>query len=82
MPPKTITSRQFNQDSSSAKKAANDGPVFITDRGKPSHVLLSIGEYQELTGKTESIVELLRFDGDIEFEPPKLSGISSPPDLS
>jgi hypothetical protein len=25
-----------------AKRAANQGPVFITDRGRPAHVLLSI----------------------------------------
>lgn len=38
----TINSRTFNQDASGAKRAAQDGPVFITDRGKPAHVLLSI----------------------------------------
>jgi prevent-host-death family protein len=45
------TSREFNQDTSGAKKAANDGPVIITDRGRPAHVLLSIEEYQRFTGK-------------------------------
>ncbi|MCF9010316.1 type II toxin-antitoxin system Phd/YefM family antitoxin, partial [Pseudomonas carnis] len=34
----TISSREFNQDTSGAKKAARKGPVFITDRGKPAHV--------------------------------------------
>ena len=28
----TLSSRQFNQDASKAKKAAKQGPVFITDR--------------------------------------------------
>ncbi len=46
----TLSSREFNQDSSGAKKAAKNGPVFITDRGRPAHVLLSIEEYQRLTG--------------------------------
>jgi prevent-host-death family protein len=41
----TLSSREFNQDTSRAKKASLDGPVFITDRGKPAHVLLSIEEY-------------------------------------
>ena len=41
----TLSSRAFNQDASRAKKAAKSGPVFITDRGKPAHVLLSIEEY-------------------------------------
>ena len=46
----TLSSREFNQDTGRAKKAAKDGPVFITDRGVPAHVLLSIEEYQHLAG--------------------------------
>ena len=38
----TITSRAFNQDASGAKRAASQGPVFITDRGRPGHVLLPV----------------------------------------
>ena len=38
----TLSSREFNQDSSRAKRAAQQGPVFITDRGHPAHVLLTI----------------------------------------
>ncbi len=34
-----ISSREFNQDTSKAKKAAEKGPVYITDRGRPAHVL-------------------------------------------
>jgi prevent-host-death family protein len=46
----TMTSREFNQSASEAKKASLNGPVFfITGRGKPSHVLLSIEEYRRLT---------------------------------
>jgi len=33
----TITSRVFNQDAAGAKRAASQGPVFITDRGRPAH---------------------------------------------
>ncbi len=70
-----LTSREFNQDASGAKKAAINGPVFITDRGRPAHVLLSIEEYQRLTGNLQSIVDLLAMPNadDIDFEPPKLS---------
>lgn len=66
----TISSREFNQDTSGAKKAARQGPVFITDRGKPAHVLLSIEDYQKLTGTNADIVELLVMPdaADIEFE--------------
>lgn len=72
----TVSSRQFNQDASGAKKAARTGPVFITDRGRPSHVLLTIEEYQRLMGNQASIVDLLAMPGadEIEFEPPRLRG--------
>lgn len=54
-----ISSRDFNQDVGAAKRAARLGPVFVTDRGRPTHVLMSIDAYRELTGQTEGIVELL-----------------------
>jgi hypothetical protein len=70
----TLTSREFNQDCSRAKKAAKDGPVFITDRGMPAHVLLTIEDYRALTQSRVKMSELLGMeDGDdIEFDPPKL----------
>ncbi len=80
----TISSREFNQDTSSAKKAARLGPVIITDRGKASHVLLSIEEYQELSGTNANIVDLLVMPeaADIEFETERAVVIHRPVDLS
>jgi prevent-host-death family protein len=81
----TLSSREFNQDASGAKKAARNGPVFITDRGRPAHVLLTIEDYQQITGGHASIVELLAMPGgaDTEFAPPRLSGaLYRPADLS
>ena len=80
----TLSSREFNQDTSRAKKAASKGPVFITDRGKPAHVLLSIKEYQRLSGQGRSILEALSMPGlaGIEFDPPKLQISTQPADLS
>ncbi|HEY2860725.1 MAG TPA: type II toxin-antitoxin system Phd/YefM family antitoxin [Terracidiphilus sp.] len=71
----TITSREFNQDTSRAKKAAKEGPVFITDRGQPAHVLLSIEEYKKLAGKRQNLFDLLAMPGveDIDFEIPRMS---------
>lgn len=70
----TISSREFNQDAGRAKKATQRGPVFITDRGRPAHVLLSIEDYRKLAGKQPSIVKLLAMKGGgaIAFEPPRL----------
>ena len=83
MPITTLSSREFNQDASGAKKAANHGPVFITDRGKPRHVLLSIEDYQRLTGHRSSIADLLAMTGgpDLDFEPAKAAIGSRPADL-
>ncbi|MHA3738962.1 type II toxin-antitoxin system Phd/YefM family antitoxin [Pseudomonas sp. Eth.TT006] len=80
----TISSREFNQDTSSAKKAARLGPVIITDRGKASHVLLSIEEFQKLSGAGASIVDLLAMPeaADIEFETERAVIIHRPVDLS
>lgn len=81
----TISSREFNQDVSKAKRAALKGPVFITDRGRPAHVLLTIEVYQKVTEKKESIVELLAMPdaADVEFEPPRLNKkLYRPADLS
>lgn len=72
-----LSSRDFNQDTSRAKRAAKRGPVFITDRGGPSHVLLTVEEYQRITGGHKSAVDLLAMPAaaEIEFEPPRLWGI-------
>jgi prevent-host-death family protein len=72
----TLTSREFNQDVSGAEKAARRGPVFITDRGQPTHVLLTIEDYRRLTGGHMSLAEALaqRNDSDFAFEPPRVDG--------
>lgn len=58
-----LTSREFNQDVGRAKREAKKGPVFITDRGKPAHVLLSIEDYERLTGGQRTLAELLAMPG-------------------
>jgi prevent-host-death family protein len=70
----TITSREFNQNASGAKKAASKGPVIITDRGKPAHVLMTIEEYRRITARKMSLAEALaQPEASFDFEPPRLS---------
>jgi len=76
----TISARDFNRDVSAAKRAASAGPVVITDRGEPAYVLLSIKDYREL-GDGRSIVDWLRMDEGVEFEPARLSSLPSAADL-
>ncbi|NIJ19156.1 prevent-host-death family protein [Sphingomonas naasensis] len=56
---KVISSREFNQDVSAAKRMARLEPVFVTDRGRPTHVLMSIENFRQLSGQRESVVDLL-----------------------
>ncbi|MBW8743013.1 MAG: type II toxin-antitoxin system Phd/YefM family antitoxin [Sphingomonas sp.] len=65
---KVVSSRDFNQDVSHAKRAARIEPVFITDRGKPTHVLMSIENFKHLTGQTETVVDLLAMPDPIDVE--------------
>lgn len=76
----TLSSREFNQDTSRAKKAAKTGPVLITDRGRPAHVLMTFSEYERVTGKSKSILDLvgMKSAGDIEFESEKIQSFSKP----
>jgi PHD/YefM family antitoxin component YafN of YafNO toxin-antitoxin module len=60
---KMLSAREFNQDVSNAKRFARVEPVFVTDRGKPTHVLMSIEAFRQLTGQTESVVDLLAMPG-------------------
>jgi len=84
MPITTLSSREFNQQVSKAKKAAKDGPVFITDRGEQTHVLLHVEEYRKIIeqDKGKTLAEALyypplaRIDDDFEF--PRLDGTFRP----
>ena len=84
MPITTLSSREFNQGASEAKRAANNGPVFITDRGRPAHVLMSIELYQRITGSHKKIADLLAMPSiaDIDFETPRSRETPRPVDFS
>jgi prevent-host-death family protein len=82
----TVSSREFNQHASEMKKASEKGPVFITHRGQPAHVLLTIDEYNRMVGNQPTLADLLAMpEGTeyIEFDPPRMRGdIFRPVDLS
>jgi prevent-host-death family protein len=79
-----VSSREFNQHTSRAKDAARSGPVIITERGRPAHVLLSFEAYQRLVGAKGSIIEALGQPAgveDVELEIPPLRDPARPADL-
>ena len=79
----TYSSREFTRDVAAAKRAAANGPVFITDRGKRAYVLLSNADYERLAKPPRSIVEALAMAGgeDIEFDPPRMRDFARAADL-
>lgn len=77
----TVSSRDFNQDVSAAKRMATTEPVVITDRGRPSHVLLSIEQYRTLVADQRNIVDWLSADDDIDLEPGRVELSLAVPDL-
>jgi prevent-host-death family protein len=84
----TYSSRSFTRDVGAAKRAAQKGPVFITDRGRPAFALLKIEDYYQLAGQQEaSLLDVMDaiacepmdglagevvLGGGIEFDPPRL----------
>jgi prevent-host-death family protein len=79
-----VSSREFNQHTSRAKDAARRGPVIITERGRPAHVLLSFEAYQRLVGSKGSIIEALGQPPgveDVELEILPLRDPARPADL-
>jgi prevent-host-death family protein len=80
MPITTLSSREFNQFSGRAKRAAQKGPVIITDRGEPSYVLLTFDDYDSIIRQQPSIGDLLSSPetADIDFDPPRMNFQAQP----
>ena len=57
-----------------AKRAAKEGPVIITDRGRPAYVLMRHETYQRLAAQGPGIRALLAHpeSENVAFEPPRL----------
>lgn len=69
-----VSSRDFSRDPGRAKKAAQEGPVFITNRQRTEHVLMTVEEYRRLSGSKGSIVDRLALpeSAAIDFDPPRI----------
>jgi len=86
VPVLTLSSRDFTRDVSRAKRAAGEGPVFITDRGRPAFALLTIDDYYRIIGHGEptllDVMDGIPGGADVAFEPPRLNFTSQIPDLA
>lgn len=72
----TFSSRDFTRDVSAAKRAAAEGPVFITDRGRPAFALLTIDEYYRIASHAEAtlldVMDAIPGGEGITFDPARL----------
>ena len=81
----TVSSRDFTRDVGAAKRAASDGVVFITDRGRPAFALLKIEDYHRLGGtRSTSLLDVMDgipCDMAEAFDVPRLNVELKVPDL-
>ena len=72
----TMTATQFNRFPSSVKQHLDesDEPVLVTDRGKPSMVVMRYADYAGVSDKPPivNVADWLRMDVDVDFEVPKI----------
>ncbi len=76
-----LTSREFNQDTGGAKRAARNGPVYITDRGRPAYVLLTFDDFEHLAARNMTLAAQLSQTpgvGNVDFEAPVSSEVPTP----
>lgn len=78
----TMNSRTFARDAAAVKRAAQRGPVIITERGKPALAVLKIEDYYRLTGTDggQSLLQAMHgvdLPVGLEFELPQRTGASA-----
>lgn len=80
----TLPIQDFIQNAADATDAANTEPVFITERGRTTHVLLKFSDYQRLIREHRNMAELLSVPdmADIDFEPVRSRETAKPADFS
>ena len=81
----TLSRREFAHAGGAATRAADNGPVFITEQGRVVQVLLNIADYQRLLREHRNMAELLAVPAlasAIDFEPARSSETVKPADFS
>lgn len=81
-PAATFSAHEFAHDLGRVKRAAREGPVFITDRGRPAYALVTIEEFHRLANfgspgrSLLDVMDSLPVTAGIEFQPARLRGVS------
>lgn len=68
----SISSRDFRRNVAAAKRAAANGPVYITNRGVPEYVFQRIEDYRRSSGEAEvsllALMDSLPATGGASFD--------------
>lgn len=80
----TFPIEEFLRNTSDATSAADKQPVFLTDQGRTTHVLLKFSDYQRLIREHRNMAELLSVPdmAGIDFEPVRSRDTPTPADFS
>jgi prevent-host-death family protein len=64
----TVPATDFNRNPSHIKRLAADGPVVVTERDRPTLVVLTYEDYERITSAPSGLGTLLQMDEDIDFD--------------
>ncbi|OEZ55373.1 hypothetical protein [Duganella sp. HH105] len=80
----TLPSRKTDLSLAEALQEAERGPFIIAGECGPSHVLLTIADYERLISGKLNLVEMLWMPGmeDIDFDPQRSTETVRPADFS
>jgi len=79
-----VTATEFNQRPSQIKALSEQEPVFVTDRGRTTTVVLSLADYDRLRGARlpRSVGQALAADDDIDLDTRRDGSLGRVPDLT
>lgn len=81
----TLSAKEFDIKFDEAARAASKGPVFVTEQGATTFVLLNFADYQRLIREHRNMAELLSVPdmaASIEYDPPRSQETASAADFS
>lgn len=67
-----VSGAEFNRNPSYVKREALKEPVIVTEREKPSLVVMSFEQYESLQGTPQNLGDWLQGEGEDDFEIPEV----------
>lgn len=79
----TLPSRKIEPDLTDLLHESNEGPVFLNCERWPSHVLMTVADYQRIISGKLNLVEMLWMPGmpDIDFDTARSTAAARPSEL-